>query len=91
MIHKPPLPATGGYSISTADNIAHRVTIVGSDAQNTLYGAYGYLERLGFTFTSAGPTIPAPGHATILPSRFEAVDSPAFTTRGESRSFFLEP
>lgn len=59
----------GGYSIASRGQ--GEVQIIGSDSQHVLYGCYSYLERLGFTFTSAGPTMPAPGQENILPHKFE--------------------
>ena len=73
-------PADGGYTLAAPR--AGLFTIVGSDAQAALYAAYAYLERRGFTFTSAGPTMPAPGMARALPVGFAAADTPVFSTRG---------
>lgn len=62
--------------------LANLTCLVGSDAQNALYAVYTYLERLGFTFTSFGPTIPAAAALRRLPVGYSQSDTPAFTTRG---------
>jgi len=72
----PPL----GYTLShPSDGLT---LIIGSDSQHALYGAYAYLEVLGFTFTSAGPTVPAASQLNYPATGWEVAATPSFTTRG---------
>ena len=72
------------YSLSSG--APGRLAIEGSDAQHALFGAYALLERLGMTFTSAGPTLPAraPDVAALAAALAAAPvrQAPVFTTRG---------
>ena len=74
----PPPPALG---FTLARPTEALTTITGTDAQHALFGAYAYLEHLGFTFTSAGPTIPA-RPSPPPPVGWASSAAPAFTTRG---------
>ena len=72
----PPL----GYTLShPSDDLT---LIIGADSQHALYGAYAYLEVLGFTFTSAGPTVPASSQLNYPATGWEVAATPSFTTRG---------
>jgi hypothetical protein len=73
------------YTLSAPS--ANLTQLIGADAQSVLYAAYSYLEALGFTFTSFGPTVPAPAAllrrgTPLLPLGFYQSDTPVFTTRG---------
>ena len=74
--------AAGAYTLSAPR--ANVTQVLGEDAQGVLYGVYAYLEALGFTFTSFGPTVPAAGalRGGGLPLGFERADAPVFSTRG---------
>lgn len=73
-------PATPGYALSRPAEGA--TFLLGSDNQHVLYAAYSYLEALGFTFTSAGPTVPARSQLRYPPVGWVASAAPSFSTRG---------
>lgn len=73
-------PPSLGYALSHPSN--DLTLIIGSDSQHALYGAYSYLEALGFTFTSAGPTVPANSQVTYPQVGWTVSATPSFTTRG---------
>ena len=75
-------PITGAAAYTLAVPHQNLTCLIGSDAQHALYAVYTYLERLGFTFTSFGATIPATSAVRRLPVGFSQGDTPAFTTRG---------
>jgi hypothetical protein len=73
-------PAAPGYALSRPT--PGLTVCVGSDAQHALFGSYAYLEALGFTFTSAGPTVPARSQLRSPPVGWSVSAAPSFTTRG---------
>ena len=78
-----PSAVSGSFTITSPQENA--TFLVGEDAQGVLYAAYSYLEALGYTFTSFGPTIPAGSGARLhrgLPKGYTQAAAPVFTTRG---------
>jgi hypothetical protein len=69
-----------GYSLNTRSN--GEVTILGSDPLHVLYGIYTLLEKMGCTFSTAGPTVPIKANLQAFSSGFSLSDTPVFTTRG---------
>ena len=85
-----PFSGGAGYSLggaaASASGGAARLAVSGSDAQHALYGTYALLERLGMTFSTAGPTLPSrvPDVAALAAALAAAplAQTPAFSTRG---------
>lgn len=69
-----------GYSLSTSKD--GEVMIFGSDPLHVLYGSYTLLEKMGCTFSTAGPTVPMKASLFPFARGFSVADTPVFTTRG---------